>query len=60
MIDAQAQMIGAANMMDLKPALLPIDKAGMFAFTRHEPLEAVAAATRANALTFFWPSEAVP
>ena len=42
-----------------EPAFLPAVGAAL-AGARHEPLEAVAAATRANALTFFWPSEAVP
>jgi phenylpropionate dioxygenase-like ring-hydroxylating dioxygenase large terminal subunit len=31
MIDAQAQMIGTADIMDLRPALLPIDKAAVLA-----------------------------
>lgn len=31
MIDGQQSMLGAANIMDLKPALLPIDKAGVLA-----------------------------
>lgn len=31
MIDAQQDMIGDADIMDLKPALLPIDKAGVIA-----------------------------
>jgi len=31
MIDGQQSMLGEANIMDLKPALLPIDKAGVLA-----------------------------
>jgi TatD DNase family protein len=44
---------GKAN----EPAFLPAVGAAL-ASARNEPLEAVAAGTRANALVFFWPSEA--